>query len=246
MPAIKEIPIIFNTDMVRAILEGRKTQTRRVIKPQPIGGGEFVYNTEDHYWYFGIGGRFNLPRINFTQGKWKCPYGIPGDRLWIKEKHYIEKHSNCAIMEDGTEVFRTGEIIPNFCNTEGLKWRPARFMPRWATRLFLEITNIRVERLQDITEENALAEGIEILQRPDGTKGYSAPNHGYWEYTAKAAFMYLWDSINAKPKPVKVKGVITHYESYPWEGKREIREHRGKLWYVYPNPWIWVIEFKRI
>lgn len=146
---MKERPIIFNSEMVRAILEGRKTQTRRPIKPQPLS----VWCKEP---------------ITVTDGKWtsqgcvsdlKCPHGQIGDRLWVRETW-----SELNITES-SDKSREGnkELIYKATNTEfpdSLPWRPSIHMPRWASRILLEITDARAERVQDISEEDAEAEGI--------------------------------------------------------------------------------------
>lgn len=156
---MKERPILFSGEMVRAILDGRKTQTRRVIKPQ----GE-PYTIED---------------VDVL----KCPYGIPGDRLWVRETFadlrgmgFGHKWAYRADTPEGSESDR---IRIGY----GVRWKPSIHMPRWASRITLEITDIRVERVQDITYIDAKAEGVEY------EKGYTDP---------REAFATLWNSINAK------------------------------------------------
>lgn len=154
-----ERPIIFSGDMVRAILDGRKTQTRRVMKPQPSPADVFV---GDHG--LGMGPQF------------RCSYGQSGDRLWVRETwaceccgrtlEYRAVHGRCeglSYRADGGTGGSSG-------------WRSPIHMPRWASRLTLDITEVRVQRVQEISEEDAVAEGVDI-----------------W-----ADFRPLWDSINAK------------------------------------------------
>jgi len=105
-------------------------------------------------------------------------------------------------------------------------------------RIFLEITNIRVERVQDISWEDAPKEGW-----PRDRELFPTINTGS---KAKLWFQHLWDSLNAKPKPVIENKKVAYYVSYPWEEIRETRNYRGKKWYIYGNPWVWVIEFKRL
>lgn len=122
---MKERPIIFSGEMVRAILAGRKTQTRRVIKPQPV--------IQDGVAFFKTGQR--------------CPYGQIGDRMWVRE---------AWIRNSGVPAYRADD--PSWPG-ETPKWKPSIHMPRWASRITLEIVNVRVERLQDITVGDAWAEG---------------------------------------------------------------------------------------
>ena len=149
-------------------------------------------------------------------------------------------------------------------------------MPREAARIFLRVTDVRVERLQDITVGGILSEGIDVeippicrqSMNPDSpsdrqraqwekmsdTKREEYINNrarhtyiGWCDYADRLfnAFARLWNNCYAKPMPVKVKGVVHHYESYPWEDIQETRTYRGKPWYVIGNQWVWVIEFER-
>lgn len=215
---MKERPILFNADMVRAILSGRKTQTRRVVKPQPI----WVYDC-------------SVPVLTTDaepKGEIKCPYGVPSDRLWVRETWSHTGQGIWAVGDvrytnDGHFVYRAdGEIKGG--------WFPSLHMPRWASRITLEIVSVRVERLQDIGEEDAEKEGIrsayvnaapplhsEIRYIAPGVRmtdvhgevDDDAPAHR----TAKNAFSCLWDSIYAK-------------RGFGWDA----------------NPYVWVIEFRRI
>jgi hypothetical protein len=128
-----------------------------------------------------------------------------------------------------------------------MKWCPSTHMPRWASRIDLEITGVRVERVRNISLEDVFAEGMpeegaaafeeaEHYQSAGVSLPYGPPER-YW-------FIDPWDRINAKPKPVKQNGVITRYESYPFTGKSKFREHRGKPWIITSNPWVWVVGFK--
>ena len=174
---MKERPIIFSTEMVRAILEGRKTQTRRVIKPQPQSA------------------MLDFHKVNFAK---YCPYGQVGDRLWVKETWW----DDCALREkegykqDDYLYYRAdGEAIEQFECAYGFKWRSPLFMPRWASRIILEITGLRVEQLQDITEEDAVTEGLPSREQT----GFD---------TARYRYHILWDSLNAK------RGYA--WDSNPW------------------------------
>ena len=181
---MKERPIIFSTDMVKAILEGRKTQTRRVIKPQPdrvINGVPFEY----------LGHKYH----DASDRAIRCPYGQVGDRLWVREtwatQKSIDRFSPSYIGNAATVPLWYKADAVNGRSFIGLgKWRPSIFMPRWASRITLEITEVRVERLQEITFEDFKKEGIEM--------------DGSWD----GSFARLWDSLNAK------RGYS--WESNPW------------------------------
>ena len=173
----KEHPIIFNSEMVRAILEGRKTQTRRVIRPQPPQGHTVAVCA-----YSRSGWAFSELMPNgmsggclCTAGEVRAPYGFVGDKLWVKEKHSL----------GGNGVF-----FPDSCDgTVHIAWQSARFMKKIFARIWLEITNIRVERVQDISEQDAEAEG---------TSKMHLDNLGQTSRTYKRGFESLWDSINNK------------------------------------------------
>ena len=177
----KDRPIIFSGDMVNAILAGNKTQTRRVIKPQPwlIDPAEKEY----HKWECYDGKNYYLI---------ECPYGQPGDRLWVRETWglYNTEPKDGPV---GAMIFHKATDGENYELRHQL-WRSPIFMPRWASRITLEITGVRVERLQDITPIDCEAEGIflPLLENPtvDEALHYlAAYNHAYEK---------LWDSINAK------------------------------------------------
>jgi len=157
--AIKERPILFSGPMVRAILDGRKTQTRRILKPQPIC-------TANDNWDIR------------SEGVWKCPYGQPGDRLWVREtwrRHYGSVNYR-ADHEDGAGHMR---------------WRPSIHMPRWASRITLEITDVRVQQLQDITVTDIYAEGFDPWgDTQTRTADFGDVSHVYEWYAS------LWDKIN--------------------------------------------------
>lgn len=226
----KERPIIFSGEMVRAILEGRKTQTRQVIKPQPGTLVEDVYHRPDGLWIW-----LHLPR---GQGvglgdPFCCPYGKPGDRLWVRETFL----ANGDLSEPAFPTRHTGDIMYaddedyDICYPEkgqskkGINWRvvPSIYMPRWASRINLEVTNVRVERVQDITIDDIKAEiGERALAAklpafpPPPPRGVSKEKHldNIIELVGKSLFRRLWDSINAK-------------RGHPWEN----------------NDWVWVVEF---
>lgn len=241
--ATRERPILFSAEMVRAILDGRKTQTRRVVKLPSWSTGDF----ED----FEYDGLEALAICNETgcQATVPCPYGAPGDRLWVRETHARSESAPLMVAyradgECGAWVgnrydrhwIRHGGIVevpgsagPSFGLAKyGGRWRPSIHMPRWASRLTLEITDVRVERLQEITEEDARAEGVPPNWCGD-LDGWDPDAHGFlpanpekypddeaFHFYAAEAFPSLWDSINAS-------------RGYSWES----------------NPWVWVVSFRR-
>jgi len=189
---MKERPILFSGLMVRAILDGRKTQTRRIIKPQPS-----MVHFGDHEalgWegnicadgWLGVG----VSRVKEWANYLKCPYGKPGDRLWVRE--------TWAPMSTFDPSPETGAVYKadNYPSQSVIacKWKPSIHMPRWASRITLEITGVRVERLHDISEADAMAEGVERIdlspRKINGMQVHPLKSSYF------AAFMELWRSIN--------------------------------------------------
>lgn len=183
-------PILFSAPMVRAILAGAKTQTRRLVKPQP---------THPHF-----GGRLPFMLVPDDEGEdlylhssclgaaIRCPYGRPGTKLWVREAWRTSPMFNdkpprdlpdFAPLHYGADNALRGAWAGYGLAHDG-KYRPPMFMPRWASRITLEVTGVRVERLQDISEADAVAEGV--LSLPMETR----------RATPRADFMALWDSIN--------------------------------------------------
>jgi len=199
----KERPILFSAPMVRALLSGAKTQTRRAMKPQPIQGGPLRdgWHWSKGAWNFPIDERVSSARVLAEV----CPYGQPGDRLWVKETYIYLTPLGLYGYRAGPDLF----VSP--------RWKSPLFMPRQASRITLEVTGIRVERLQDISEEDARAEGIARTAsvgpcRAMGWRGFDgAPAH----MRGAAAYRDLWESINGPDS---------------WAA----------------NPWVWVVEFKRL
>jgi hypothetical protein len=198
---VKERSIIFSPAMVRAILNGNKHQTRRVIKPQPLTHLAGV--TFDQIYRGTSTARFSARASGcICVDEIDCKYGGIGDRLYVKETW-----STLGLFDDAkpSELDPRGAAsIRYFADGKRSgKLRPSIFMPRWASRITLEITDIRVQRVQDITEEDAKAEGIEQLSGPDGGIRY----RNYWEKEAffgssftwaVPSFAALWNSINGK------------------------------------------------
>lgn len=183
--AVKERGILFKAEMVRAILAGRKTQTRRLVKP-PVP----IRNPCDLRWM----DHALHPEVYGAGGAWltlKCPFGIPGDRLWVRET-WTEFEVDDV---QGTRIYYKADNPDPVFNA---RWRVSRWsspihMPRWASRITLEITDLRVQRLHEITEADARAEGV---SRPDGKQppfdGTGLSN--YQPY--RQLFRDLWKSIN--------------------------------------------------
>lgn len=199
-----ERPILFSGEMVKAILAGRKTQTRRVIKPQPDDGP--WPNAASHIEWHDL-----LTDTDYYVACGHCPYGKIGDHLWVRES-WLRIGASTEVWYKADGVFLEGRTT----------WRPSIHMPRWASRIKLEITGIRVERVQAISENDARAEGITShtdnlgSKRSNPTRIYPAfPEKDGGFLTARAAFECLWDSINAK-------------RGYGWDR----------------DPWVWVIEFR--
>ena len=214
----KERPILFSTAMVRAILDGKKTQTRRVVKciheidrlstpdewnagrahPKMVRFEDWKGPHQFHLFESDYGSIFAMP----------CPYGKKGDRLWVRETwQAVSPDERYRPLDECHIIYKASDEHPGFCartyeehmgfSDTGrdicYPWRPSIHMPKKHARIWLEITGIRVERLKDISPEDGIAEGVE-----------------HW-----SIFPSLWDSINKK--------------KHPWSS----------------NPWVWVIEFKK-
>ncbi len=238
MKTMNERPILFSGEMVRAILGGQKTQTRRIAKLSsslPDGKG----------WVTLVkpGTRAHLPLVD---GKWQwkpaagddwqpypdiseyCPYGRPGDRLWVRETWAAAISPSSQDDPVEFEAQRRGYIYRADCAGEDVLltgiWKPSIHMPRKASRLMLEITGVRIERLQDISEADALAEGIEVMDReaclyrhygePFAQSTRDDPRRGM-VFSPVDSYETLWTSINGAGS---------------WEA----------------NPWVWVVEFNRV
>lgn len=169
---MKERPILFSAPMVRALLAGTKTQTRRIIKPQ-------------HLAFFNQDAAAMLSDWNERP----LPYGQTGDRLWVRETFgHFERNQH---FKPGCNVYYRAD--GNCLELE--PWRPSIHMPRWASRITLEITSVRVERLQDISEADALAEGIPSIDTP-GAWTLPIPANPNLPAIYLGAFCKLWESIN--------------------------------------------------
>ena len=208
-----ERPILMSGPMVRAILEGRKTQTRRVIKVQPV-------QSKTDPAVYGWGGEDGCFYATTDTDDLVCPYGVPGDRLWVRETTKREPFMPRSMAMCGAYI-ADGERVLDPKGFDFAWWYskpvcPGIHMPRWACRLLLEVTAVRVERLQEISEADAKAEGVDHVRLlVSGKVEYVAQPVNAFD-TRPLAYRMLWDSLNAKRAP--------------WAS----------------NPWVWVVEFRRL
>lgn len=252
-----EKPILFSTPMVKAILSGSKFQTRRVVKPQPeIQNRKSMLNSpyctmDDGSLIFATAG---------SLGEHRNPPYQPGTILYVRETWYYEEHMHDLTagepdLPGGRYSHRyvykaTNPDYPVNVGVGEQGWKPSIHMPREAARLFLRVKNVRVERLQDITEEDARDEGVKDPYDYQAPEYYEQPHMRGFEIN-KSAFAGLWDSIYSKPKKVYAKDedgniFISHYESFPFDGESRTETYKGKPHYICANPWVWAIEFERI
>ena len=191
---MKEHGLIVATSGVQAIFDGRKTQTRRVMKPQPeLIPADVPQDKEQPYWWScrAVQSMVRLPDDMGCMPSF-CPYGQVGDKLWVKETYVIEADMDYGYSNQPIPHYKATEPEPNIVRgsqgdlDDTTKWSPSIFMPRWASRITLEITGVRVERLQEIPWQDCKKEGV-------------VPEIGsiYCE-TWREAFEKLWDSLNAK------------------------------------------------
>lgn len=199
----RERPMLFNSEMVRALLSGQKTVTRRPIKGAAAK------------WLIDF-----TPEFVAAPGNELCPYGQPGDRLWVRETWQLHEKftDNCVMVYRASERNSWTEFHRRFPvelargiseRPFQLGWRPSIHMPRWASRILLEVTAVRVERLQDISDDQARAEGV-----AEWAKSALSPE-GQRDICRQDGFRLLWESINGAES---------------WDA----------------NPWVWVVEFKRV
>lgn len=222
---MKERPIIFSAQMVRALLAGTKTQTRRAMKPQPsdswspfsfgevhkMRDGEFVLDRNGGPIVIGYG-----PSNEDGDEAYPCPYGQPGDQLFVRENYRLCAEADGVPARDTNEAYRIWYEADAPHQPGFGKLRPSIHMPRWASRINLEITDIRVERLQDISDEDAAAEGCVAMEgcmwHTFEEADAGIPMH---PHTARDAYEALWESINGEGS---------------WD----------------KNPWVWCITFRRM
>jgi hypothetical protein len=236
----RERPILFSGPMVRALLAGRKTQTRRVLRPQPPTVEDVVTRTGTDFGFYNpatyhepflgqssfkpttwsVTGPCGVVRDLVGQSDWECPYGAPGDRLWVRETTCRTDwkpgtSGKPADPLDGTvrayrADYREDELFPAPWEPE---WIPSIHMPRWASRILLEVTEVRVERLQDLSVADAVAEGS-CTRHPEGV--FHLLGEGLLG-DARQCFREAWDGLNAR---------------------------RGFGWQA--NPYVWAITVRRL
>ena len=240
---MRELGILFNAEMRPKVRDDLATMTRRVMVPQPERG----YHAGLHCTVWYCHGRQNRPYQKDAFGVW-LPYARyqVGDMVYMKEPYQlttnITAHDICGYWCDDGRIFRRELSIEEFKKWMNRKKKFAKtsalFMYKSLARTWLKVTRAWVEQVQDISEENALSEGVRI--------GSSAMGH---VFTAKEHFKALWNSINEKPKPIYIKGEIVSYISYPWDDTgayAKMKTYRGKPHICYPNPWNWCYEFERV
>lgn len=225
-----ERPIIFSAPMVRAILEGRKTQTRRIAPIDDIrfthhDGGMITWSVHFVKPYKRAlsshsGGRFSEDETRRIIAAMYCPYGQPGDRLWVREAHAIVPRTAYAASDGVQQILRPHDEHDAAIfrdgwdrSTGGLRWRPSIHMPRWASRILLEVTGVRVERLQDISEADARAEGARECDPVSSREVLLAGPSQRGSFVLH--YRDIWQQINGEGS---------------WDA----------------NPWVWVVEFERV
>ncbi|MDX7989188.1 hypothetical protein FE392_18045 [Xenorhabdus sp. 12] len=225
---MKERPIIFNGDMVRAILSGRKTQTRRPIPdwqlpkhyPDNEHSNKWMAIAQRHPRYgFAVFGETEELCAKELEEAISCPCGNKLEHLWVRETFQFGLCTKSTLAYRATH--KSEDLEDGW--REPVKWRPSIHMPRWASRITLEITNVRVERLKDISEQDAISEGMQFTdygknhfnQQRNGWSWQETTHHDECLSTARFAFGNLWES---------------NYGEYSWDA----------------NPWVWVIDFRRI
>lgn len=231
---MRERPILFSGPMVRALLDGSKTQTRRVapierLQITPYGDGSVTWSVNFAKAIKGVLGSHSGVKCTEEQARriiasQFCSYGAPGDRLWVRETCRAEELPNgldgIRYSADKAFVAIRGSDADRWIHLNAYRGKkgavvPPIHMPRWASRITLEITGVRVERLQDISEEDARSEGA--IHSPLLPMGWNKPGCDPQDGAMRSRFAALWDGLNAA---------------------------RGAGWDV--NPWVWVVEFKRI
>lgn len=187
----KTKPILFSTTMVKAILEGRKTQTRRVIKPQPGKDTNVSFMPNPPLDWCGKWFPYKWETEEGESISKRCPYGNIGDILWVRETW---QYTDSSINIQPGYVYRATD--PDWESMEVWKWKPSIFMPKSAARIFLKITDVKVERLQNISEEDAIKEGVKIDSEGYECWDYLKNFYGGFCFSPEQSFESLWQKIN--------------------------------------------------
>lgn len=222
--------MIFNGEMVRAILDGRKTQTRRPIKWKQTRFTEIGEREDGSKWLWSEDAEH---ACDFWH---PCPFGAVGDRIWVRETFCTVDDTQYGggkwVDYRATPKFEAShpagwDCAPN--DAKALKWRPSIHMPRWASRILLEITDVRVERLNAISEEDAQSEGVhtEVWDQTVVARNYAARDE----------FFQFWSED--MPHYVEMNQLYRSSFTSLWESI-----YGAENWLA--NPWVWVIEFKRV
>jgi len=212
---VGERPILFSGAMVRALLAGTKTQTRRLVSARDAGAISEAFFYSD---------RETFAQLNSDPSRFlgiRCPYGAPGDRLWVRETWRPQRDNQCERIVYAADGAVAYENVPDDWHRPVAAERgnvPAIHMPRWASRLTLEVTGVRVERLCAISEFDAIAEGVEPMTVSLGRWRDYMPEReapAQTHSSARESFLSLWESINGTESLAR-------------------------------NPWVWVVEFRRV
>ncbi|MBB0025134.1 hypothetical protein [Ralstonia pickettii] len=211
----KERPILFSGAMVRAILDGQKTQTRRIMKNQPPADTfrmDTFHHPKGQHYFWAYKEAFSGCELHPGWEPICCPYGQPGDRLWVREA-WAEIRPPFSPWPATMYVYRAGDTRTDY----GGPWKPSIHMPRKACRIELEITSVRVERLNDCSEADAVAEGVIQHDEKRGWVNECKLSDGKRHFDSSAYGMYrqLWEDINGADS---------------WDA----------------NPWVWVVEFRKV
>lgn len=205
----KERPIIFSTPMVQALMNGTKTQTRRIIKKEiriTAGGGVLeIIRTPVH--------TEHTTTTSVDEKPLKCPYGEPGDLLYVREAF-----SNIEYGAHAAQSFRADDLGSD----DFLKWKPSIHMPKAIARIWLEVVSVRVERVNDITEDDAAAEGVEANWHVSMIHGVRTDVRAFVDYLSNTKYGFLMPKLSFMSLWLKING------EQSWD----------------ENPWVWVVEFK--
>lgn len=263
---MKEHPVLFNAPMIRALLDGTKTQTRRPVKGVPPSVVRFEvaslskteFGKKAPIW---LGWTADNNNIDFHA---PCPFGVVGDRLWVRETwapfHIGSKHSLASPVEDLDDAdgarFAADRRVWSCTGGNGAhapaddggwnyaphRWRPSIHMPRWASRITLEVTDVRVQRVQDISEEDAKAEGVTTMDMPEEWMAVRRRAMGYEESIA----------FDRQPSSVVIDELgLREVTRHPARTLTSTRSGFSRLWdSVYDswnaNPWVWAVSFRRV